>query len=258
MERNRVLAVIPARYSSTRFPGKPLALLAGKPMVAHVVERARDAGCFTEIVVATDDDRIARAAMEAGARPVLTGPCRSGTDRVAEVVKNETATVVVNVQGDEPALPPENLRSLTSFLEGHPEVPMATLALRGTADDLRNANIVKVVCDLNGSALYFSRASIPYPRNSGPNLVLRHVGLYGFQRAALLRFADLTETEIERAEGLEQLRALAHGMRIHVLTTAAHSISVDTPDDIPRAEAALAALARRGSGLRAPASGKAQ
>lgn len=242
MERNRVLAVIPARYSSTRFPGKPLALLAGKPMVAHVVERARAAACFDEVIVATDDERIARAAADAGARPVLTGPCRSGTDRVAEAVRDLPAAVVLNVQGDEPALPPENLRLLAGFLQTHPEVPMATLALPGTAADREDPNVVKVVCDLAGRALYFSRAAIPYPRNPGAEIVLRHVGLYGFQKAALLAFTSWPETELERTEGLEQLRALAHGMAVHVLAAVADSIAVDTPEDIGPAERALAGL----------------
>jgi 3-deoxy-manno-octulosonate cytidylyltransferase (CMP-KDO synthetase) len=244
MERNRVLAVIPARYSSTRFPGKPLVLLAGRPMVAHVVERAREAGCFDEVIVATDDERIARAATQAGARAVLTGPCRSGTDRVAEAARDQEAAVVLNVQGDEPALPPENLRLLARFLRQHPEVPMATLALPGTARDLENVNIAKVVCDVEGSALYFSRAPIPYPRNPEAGIALRHVGLYGFQKGALLEFAGWPETALERTEGLEQLRALAHGMRVAVLAAAADSIAVDTPADVPRAEAALTALAR--------------
>jgi 3-deoxy-manno-octulosonate cytidylyltransferase (CMP-KDO synthetase) len=195
------------------FPRKPLALLAGKPMVVHVVERAREAGCFDEVVVATDDERIAQAAKLAGARAVLTGPCRSGTDRVAEAVRELPADVVLNVQGDEPALPPENLKLLAGFLRTHPEVPMATLALSGAPNDLDNPNVVKVVCDLTGRALYFSRAPIPYPRNPGVDIVLRHVGLYGFQREALLAFASWPETELERAEGLEQLRALAHGLQ---------------------------------------------
>ena len=145
METNRVLAVIPARYSSTRFPGKPLAPLAGRPMLVHVVERAMEAGCFAEVLVATDDERIAQAAAAAGARPVLTGACPSGTDRVAEAVRKEPATAVVNVQGDEPAVPPANLRLLAAFLRENPAVPMATLALPGTAADLTDPNIVKVV-----------------------------------------------------------------------------------------------------------------
>ena len=246
MDRNRALAVIPARYASTRFPGKPLAPIAGRPMVAHVVERALEAGCFAAVLVATDDERIARAAADAGARPVITGECRSGSDRVAAAIRDLDADTVVNVQGDEPAVPPQNLRLLAEFLRAHPDAPMATLALPGSPADLDNPNIVKVVCDLAGRALYFSRAAIPYPRNPAPGLVRRHVGLYGFQKAALLAFASWEETDLERAEGLEQLRALAHGMALHVLDAAADSVAVDVPADVPRAEAALAALASRG------------
>ena len=256
MDRNRVLAVIPARYTSTRFPGKPLAPIAGRPMVAHVVERAREAGCFDAVIVATDDERIARAAAAAGARPVMTGECRSGTDRVALAVRDEPAAVVLNVQGDEPALPPANLRLLAEYLRTNPGTAMATLALPGTAADLENPNVVKVVCDLKGRALYFSRAPIPYPRNRVEGLVLRHVGLYGFQKEALLEFASWPETDLEQAEGLEQLRALAHGMPLHVLPAAADSVAVDVPGDVPRAELALAALARQGSGIRGQGSGR--
>ncbi|MBZ5588173.1 MAG: 3-deoxy-manno-octulosonate cytidylyltransferase [Acidobacteriia bacterium] len=256
MDRNRVLAVIPARYTSTRFPGKPLATIAGKPMVAHVVERALEAACFDEVLVATDDERIARAAAAAGARPIMTGACRSGTDRVAQAVRNEPAGVVLNVQGDEPALPPANLRLLAEFLRAHQDVPMATLSLPGMAGDLDNPNIVKVVCDLEGRALYFSRAPIPYPRNRVEGIVLRHVGLYGFQKQALLDFASWPETDLERAEGLEQLRALAHGLALRVLPAAADSVAVDVPDDVARAEAALAALAKTGSGVRGQGSGR--
>ena len=250
METTRVLAVIPARYASTRFPAKPLALISGKPMVAHVVARALEASCFAEVIVATDDERIARTAEAAGARPVMTGECRSGTDRVAQAVRDIPASVVLNVQGDEPAQAPANLRLLAGFLSAHPEVPMGTLSLPGVQADLENPNVVKVVCDLAGRALYFSRAAIPYPRNPGPELVRRHLGLYGFQKGALLAFASWPETELERAEGLEQLRALAYGMALHVLPAAADSVAVDVPDDVARAEAALAALAREGTGPR--------
>ena len=246
MVKTRVLAVIPARYSSTRFPGKPLASIAGRPMVAHVVERAREAACFDEVLVATDDERIARAAAAAGARPVMTGECRSGTDRVALAVRHEAAAVVLNVQGDEPALPPANLRLVAEFLRAHPDVPMATLALPGTPEDLGNPNVVKVVCDLQGRALYFSRAPVPFPRNPVPGVIRRHVGLYGFQLHALLEFAAWPETDLERAEGLEQLRALAHGMALQVLPAPADSVAVDVPSDVPLAEAALAALLRVG------------
>jgi 3-deoxy-manno-octulosonate cytidylyltransferase (CMP-KDO synthetase) len=235
--------VIPARYGSSRFPGKPLVRLRGTPMLAHVVARAREAGCFDEVVVATDDVRIAEVAREAGAAVAITGECRTGTDRVAAAVARLQGEIVVNVQGDEPALPAENLRILTSFLSHHPEVPLATLALPATPEDMANPNVVKVVSDLRGRALYFSRASIPYPRNPLAGAARRHVGLYGFRREALLAFVAWPEAELERVEGLEQLRALVNGMPIHVLAAAADSVAVDVPDDVPKAEAALAALA---------------
>lgn len=237
------MAAIPARFASTRFPGKPVAMLLGRPMIAHVVERAREAGCFAEVIVATDDERIAAAAEVAGARAVMTGEASSGTDRVAHAVAALEADVIVNVQGDEPALPPDNLRLLTELLLQRPEVPMATLALPGSPDDLANPNVVKVVCDLEGRALYFSRAGIPFQRHAASGLIRRHVGIYGFQREALFRFARLPEAALERVEGLEQLRALAHGIPLFVLDVKEASVGVDVPSDIPLAEAALHRLA---------------
>lgn len=236
---NGALAVIPARYASTRFPGKPLVTLLGRPMIAHVVARALEAACFDEVLVATDDERIAAAAAQAGARPVVTGPADSGTDRVAAVVRSERAEIVVNLQGDEPAMPPDNLQALVRFLRRRPDVSIATLALPGAAEDLADPDVVKVVCDLEGRALYFSRAGIPFQRRADAGIVRRHLGLYGFRREALLRFAALPGCALERAEGLEQLRALAHGMAIHVLDVEHPSVAVDVPGDIPRAEEAL-------------------
>jgi 3-deoxy-manno-octulosonate cytidylyltransferase (CMP-KDO synthetase) len=247
MANRRAVAVIPSRYASTRFPGKPLALLDGRPMVAHVVERTREAGCFAEVLVAADDERVAAAARAAGATPVMTGAARTGTDRVAEAVREVAADVVVNVQGDEPAVPPASLRTLATFLLDHPEVPLATLALPAANTDLLDPNVVKVVCGASGDALYFSRSPIPYPRNPETGVARRHVGLYGFQRAALLAFASWPEAVLERVEGLEQLRALANGMAIRVLDAAGDSVAVDTPDDLPRAEAALRALRAGGA-----------
>lgn len=249
MTVRRVLAVIPARFASTRFPGKPLTPILGTPMIAHVVARCREAACFDEVVVATDDDRIAAVAAAAGARVAMTGEARSGTDRVAIAVRDVEAAVVLNVQGDEPALPGANLRLLSGFLKEHPEVGMGTLSLPGTAADQANPNVVKVVCDAAGRALYFSRAGIPYPRNPVPGLVRRHVGLYGFQKDTLLRFAALPECELERAEGLEQLRALHHGIELRVLPAAAESVAVDVPSDVALAEAALVELERVKGGL---------
>ena len=239
MERGRVVAVIPARYGSTRFPGKPLVLLRGKPMVVHVVDRVLESGCCAEVIVATDDERVVAAVAGSGARAVMTGPARSGTDRVAEAVRGVDADVVLNVQGDEPALPPANVAALAGFLASHPEVPLATLAVPASGEDMDHPDVVKVVCDLDGMALYFSRAPIPYPRKPGAAPRLRHVGLYGFQRRALFDFTGWAETELEAAESLEQLRALAHGMKIKVIPVGADSVSVDRPDDVPRAEAAL-------------------
>jgi 3-deoxy-manno-octulosonate cytidylyltransferase (CMP-KDO synthetase) len=212
-------------------------------MVAHVIERVREAGCFVEALVATDDERIAEAARSAGARAVMTGECRSGTDRVAQATRDITADVVLNVQGDEPALPPENLRLLAAFLLDHPNAPMATLALPGLDSDLGNPNIVKLTRAADGRALYFSRAAIPFQRNPDPGIILKHVGLYGFQRETLHRFAALPETALERVEGLEQLRALYYGIALTVLDAVAETVAVDVPDDVPRAEAALRALA---------------
>lgn len=243
MTGRRALAAIPARYASTRFPGKPVAPILGRPMIAHVVERAIEAGCFAEVIVATDDERIAVAAEAAGARPVMTGEASSGTDRVAQAVRDLAGEVVVNLQGDEPALPPGNLRLLTELLLARPEVEIATLALPGTTEDLGNPNVVKVVCSLGGRALYFSRAGIPFQRHPSPELIRRHVGIYGFQRESLFRLAALPETAIERSEGLEQLRALAHGIALHVIDVTESSVGVDVPADIPLAEEALRRLA---------------
>jgi len=217
-------------------------------MIVHVVRRAQEAACFAAVVVATDDERIARVAEQAGATVVVTGEAASGTDRVAQAARTLDAAVIVNVQGDEPALPPANLRTLVDFLLAHPEVPLATLALPAAPGDLDNPTVVKVVTDVSGKALYFSRSPIPYPRNPLPGIHRKHVGLYGFQREALLTFASWPECDLERCEGLEQLRALHHGMPIHVLAAAGDSVAVDVPADVPRAEAALVALANLAPG----------
>ena len=164
---------------------------------------------------------------------------------MALAVRELPGDVIINIQGDEPALPPGNLRLITELLLARPDVPMATLALAGSHADLANPNVVKVVCDLDGRALYFSRAGIPFQRQAAPGLIRRHVGIYGFQREVLLRFATLPEVALERAEGLEQLRALAHGIAIHVLDVFETSVGVDVPSDIALAEAALLRLRPR-------------
>jgi 3-deoxy-manno-octulosonate cytidylyltransferase (CMP-KDO synthetase) len=220
-------------------------------MVAHVAARALEAECFDEVLVATDDERVAAAARAAGAEAVITGEARTGTDRVAQAVRDRDAAIVVNVQGDEPALPAENLRRLGAWLRIHPETPIATLALPCPEGDLDNPTVVKVVTDLRGRALYFSRSAVPFPRNSRPGIHRKHVGLYGFQRHALFAFTSFPESELEAVEGLEQLRALVNGMAIQVLDAAGDSVAVDVPADIPRAEAALVKL---GCGVRGPGS----
>ena len=242
------LVVIPARYGSVRLPGKPLAMLAGKPMIQHVYEGASRARCAEETVVATDDQRIVDAVAKFGGRAVLTSPtANSGTERVAEVARGSTAQVIINVQGDEPLIQPQMIDQLAEFLTAHAAVPMASLMTPFKPSDDRNSpNVVKVVTDRDGFALYFSRAPIPYERAAQPNATFwKHIGLYGYQRHFLLQFPSLEPTTLERLEQLEQLRALAHGYRIKLLETAHDSIGVDTPDDLARVETILASAHSR-------------
>jgi 3-deoxy-manno-octulosonate cytidylyltransferase (CMP-KDO synthetase) len=221
--------VIPARFASTRLPGKALLPLAGKPMVQWVYERARAAGA-QEVLIATDDERIARAARSFGAEPVLTsGDHGSGTDRIAEVARTRAwaaQDIVVNVQGDEPLIPPALIAQVAQLLHTHPAAQIATLAtpLESLAELLDPA-VVKVVSDAQGHALYFSRAPIPWNRDGAPQGLdsqrdfagaRRHRGLYAYRVAELLRLAQLPRGDLEEREKLEQLRALEHGVRIVV------------------------------------------
>jgi 3-deoxy-manno-octulosonate cytidylyltransferase (CMP-KDO synthetase) len=244
----RALAVIPARWGSTRFPGKPLALLAGRPLVQHVVEAALASRAFERVVVATDDDRIAEAVARFGGQVEHTDPAhRSGTDRVAELVARlgaATPEVVINVQGDEPLLDPEALRALVGAF-GDPGVQMATLVrpLQDRGERL-SPHVVKVVLDRRGNALYFSRSDIPSAPEGIPVARFAHVGLYGYRPATLLRLAGLPPGTLEQAESLEQLRALENGISIRCVHTGHPSIGVDVPADLARAEAALAARKR--------------
>ncbi len=241
----RALAVIPARWGSTRFPGKPLALLAGRPLVQHVVEAAQRSGAFERVLVATDDERIAEVVAGFGGQVERTSAQhRSGTDRVAEVVArlpSEAPDVVVNLQGDEPLVDPGSLRRLVQAFTDV-RVAMATLVrpLEDAAERL-SPHVVKVVPDIRGDALYFSRADIPFDRDGMRVPRFAHVGLYGYRRATLVRLAQLPPTTLEQAESLEQLRALEHGISIRCIVTEHRSIGVDTPADLARAEAALTA-----------------
>ena len=242
-----VLVVIPARYGSTRFPGKPLAALLGKPMIQHVYEGAAQARGVDEVVIATDDERILVAVKRFGAKAVMTNPdATSGTDRVAEVARGRDASIVINVQGDEPLIQAEMLTPLVEFLTRHPAVPMASLMTKLTrAEDVTNPNVVKVVTDCDGFALYFSRASIPFNRShpgpQPPGHVFKHLGIYGYQRRFLLQFPHLEPTPLEQREQLEQLRALEHGYRIKLFETVHDTIGVDTPEDLKRVEHMLVA-----------------
>ncbi|MGH7950277.1 MAG: 3-deoxy-manno-octulosonate cytidylyltransferase [Candidatus Binataceae bacterium] len=237
-----VIAVIPARYASTRLPAKALAEIAGVPMVVRVWQRARKARGLLRVLVATDDERIASAVRGAGGEAMLTATTHpSGTDRIAEVAARESAEIYLNVQGDLPFLDPADLEALAAAMRADPECAMATLATPILDEsEWRNPNVVKVVCGANGDALYFSRSPIPHPREGSgvPANALRHIGVYGYRRDFLLKFASLEPGILERIEKLEQLRALERGYRIKVVASVAPSLEVDTPEDLERARGA--------------------
>jgi 3-deoxy-manno-octulosonate cytidylyltransferase (CMP-KDO synthetase) len=234
----RAVGIIPARYGATRFPGKPLADLCGKPMIQWVWEGACQSRSLSRIVVATDDMRIMKTVEAFGGEAVMTATHHaSGTDRVAEVAKDMDADIVVNVQGDEPLLNGRIIDVLVSAFAEDGEVKMATLASRmAKDDDPADPNTVKIVTDKSGNALYFSRHPIPFVRTRATdakwNGHLQHIGIYGFRKDFLLRFTSLDPTPLEQIEGLEQLRALEHGFGIKVVVIDHRGISVDTPDDL--------------------------
>ena len=235
-----IVGAIPARYASTRLPGKPLLPIAGRPMIEHVYERVARARGLDRVVVLTDDERIARAVEAFGGSWEMTpAECASGTDRIAHAARKWNAAAVVNIQGDEPLIDPEAVSRIAEHLAGHPDDPVVTLAAEAHPEEMGNPNAVKVVLDLAGYALYFSRSDIPYPRQEGGAAPLKHLGIYGYQREALLRLASLPQTPLERSESLEQLRALENGLRIRVLRTAVTSPGVDTREDLERVERLL-------------------
>ena len=247
--KTRVVGVIPARWGSTRFPGKSLALIGGRPLLAWVVARAQQARRLDEVLVATDDDRIAAAARTFGATVAMTSPEHpSGTDRIAEAIRGHAADVVVNIQGDEPLIDPGLIDQVAEVLASRTDLDMATAATPlNSAEELHNPDIVKVVRAMDGLALYFSRAVIPFVRGAEAKFApvagshFRHVGIYGYQRAFLERLVKTPPSALENLEKLEQLRALALGCRMLVLDCAAVGIGVDSPADVPRAEALLRA-----------------
>lgn len=239
-----VVTIIPARWASVRFPGKPLHRLAGKPLIQHVWERCREARNAGRVIVATDDRRIEQAARDFGAEVFLTSPDHpSGTDRLAEVAVRLPGTrAVINVQGDEPLVDPELIGRLATALAEDPSLEMITAASPfGDGDDPANPNQVKVVLDRAGYALYFSRSLIPFQREAGfCTTRYRHHGIYGYSTALLQKFVTWPPTDLEMTERLEQLRALENGVRIRVLLTDHLSVGVDTPEDAALVEKLLA------------------
>ena len=237
-----VLGVIPARFASRRFAGKPLADLGGKPLIQHVYERSVACPLFERVVVATDDPRISAAVERFGGAVAMTSPEHvSGTDRVAEVAAAESAAIVVNIQGDEPFVNARVLEQVVRPLLDAAAPPMATLCKRITERAvLEDPNVVKVVTAADGTALYFSRSPIPYPDRDVAADAWEHIGIYAYRRDFLLAFSRMQPTKLELAEGLEQLRALAGGHRIAVVPTDHHvGVSVDTVDDLRRARQML-------------------
>ena len=246
---SKIVGLIPARWSSTRFPGKPLHLMAGKPLLQHVWEQSRRAKSLDAVIIATDDMRIAEAAFGWGAEVSVTSPKHvSGTDRIAEVAaKLRGVSHVINIQGDEPLVDPMLINRLARAMERDPQIEMITAAHPfSDPAEAESPHQVKTVLDRKGRALYFSRHAIPYPRNpdDAPKY-LRHQGIYGYRRDLLLRFVRWKPTPLERAEALEQLRALENGVSIHVVVTASGSPGVDTPEDVREIERQLLARSRR-------------
>ena len=229
------ICVIPARYSSTRLPGKPLKDICGKPMICRVWERASKAKSVAEVIVATDDDRILQAVEKNHGRAIMTrADHKTGTDRLAEVAeKFPDAEVVVNVQGDEPLIEPSLIDELVTEFVKDKNLQMATVATELLdAEEMSNPNNVKVVLDKNNDALYFSRSLIPYPRNAGKSKVFKHIGIYAYRRNFLLDYAKMEPTPLEQSESLEQLRALENGFKIRVIKSSCRFVGVDTEEDL--------------------------
>lgn len=240
----KVVVVIPARYASTRLPGKPLLPLAGKPMIERVYERAKLAQRVNRVLVATDDERIVEAVERFGGEARMTrSDHRTGTERVAEVAAHEAGDLFVNVQGDEPLLDPVALDTAVASLLEEPAAAIATVATPiKTPADIMDPNVVKTVLDFDCNALYFSRAPVPWVRDTASKIQVRHLkhlGLYVFQREALLEYPTLPQGELERVEQLEQLRWLENGWKIRVAEVEHDAVSVDVPEDVARVEELL-------------------
>ncbi len=237
----KIVGIIPARYDSVRFPGKPLVDVAGKPLIQRVYEQASQVALFSDVIVATDDARIEAAVRQFGGQARMTSRAhQTGTDRLAEVARTLDADIVVNVQGDEPLIQPDMIEQAIRPLLDDTDVSIGTLKHKiMTPDELFNPNVVKVITTPQGRAIYFSRSPIPFIKGKEMRRdgfaafdFYRHVGLYAYRRDFLLNFTTLPQTPLELAEGLEQLRALEHGCAIHVVETRHESLGVDTPEDL--------------------------
>jgi 3-deoxy-manno-octulosonate cytidylyltransferase (CMP-KDO synthetase) len=251
LQRLTTTAIIPARFQSTRLPGKPLQDIAGLPMIVRVYNRVRETPGLDAVLVATDDARVHEAVIQHGGQCVMTSPeHRSGTDRLAEVACTLDSDLIVNVQGDEPLIEPAMIAAAIGPFTGDGLLQMSTLVRAlDEEDEFQNPNVVKAVVARDGFALYFSRAPMPYHRataNRGvPARAFKHIGLYVYRRQCLLELAALPQSPLEVVESLEQLRALEHGIRIKAVETRYDSIGVDTPDDLERVRGLCAAAAAR-------------
>lgn len=237
----KVIGIIPARYGSRRFPGKPLALLEGKPMIQWVYERAAKSKYLSRIIVATDDVRIMQVVWNFGGEAMLTSKnARSGTDRIAEVAKKMVGDIVVNIQGDEPLIHPKTIDALITAMREDSRLLIATCAcpIRNLAEGA-SENVVKVIFDRASCALYFSRSLVPFYRNHQPRKFYKHIGIYAYRKNFLLRFAKWKQTPLECAESLEQLRALEYGTRMKVVVVKYDSQGVDTKEDLTKVKKLL-------------------
>lgn len=237
----KVIGVIPARYGSTRFKGKVLAEIAGKPMVQHVWERVKQCSLIDELIIACDDERVYKAAVGFGAKAMMTSRSHeTGTDRIVEIVKDLNVHFVVNIQGDEPLISPKVIDTLVHCLKMDDQAQMATV-IKQIEDrmDFKNPNVVKVVVDCKNFALYFSRSAIPFDRDAIGVKGYKHIGLYAYRKECLLGLAQMPQTTLELTEKLEQLRALENGIKIKTVLTDSDTVGVDTPEDLIKVEQML-------------------
>jgi len=242
----KAIGIIPARYHSTRLEGKPLVDIHGKSMIQWVYGNVIKADVLDDVLVATDDQRIIEVVEQFGGKAALTSKDHTtGTDRIAEVAKNLDVQVVINVQGDEPFITPTMINEVTTPLLEDKDIPMCTLMHEITEEDFQNPNVVKVVTDSSGFALYFSRSLIPFPRNKEGHQAFEHIGIYAYQKDFLLALTQLEPTPLEKTEALEQLRVIENGFKIKVILTTAHDyipLSIDTKEDLERARAIIGTL----------------